>query len=106
MADNASGKSPSSERVEGPGAAPKLEIAIRKEHVRRAIRAADSVLAAAKSVVGSEVEQGVVLMTAVLLVERLAAASGREPTAVLSKIAECFAVKRKLAKTSKQGLLS
>jgi hypothetical protein len=55
---------------------------------------------------GGEIEQGVVLMTAVLLVERLATASGREPNAVLSKMADCFTVKRKLAKTSKHGLLA
>jgi hypothetical protein len=106
MADHASGKSPASNRVEGPEAVPKLEIAIRKGHVRRAIRAADSVFVAAKSILGGEIEQGVVLMTAVLLVERLATASGREPNAVLSKMADCFAVKRELAKTSKSGLLA
>lgn len=109
MADRASGKSSPSERVElveGSAATPRLEIAIRKGHVRRAIRAADSVFAAAKDPLGSDVEQGVVLMTAVLLVERLATASGHEANAVLRKMADCFTVKRELSKTLKQGLHS
>ena len=109
MADRVSGKRSSSEhieRVEGPAATPGVEIAIRKGHVRRAIRAADSVLAAAKDPLGSDVEKGVVLMTAVLLVERLATASGHDPNAVLRKMADCFTVKRELSKTLKQGLHS
>lgn len=92
--------------MEGPAATPRVEIAIRKGHVRRAIRAADAVFAAAKDPLGGDVEQGVVLMTAVLLVERLAAASGHEPNAVLRKMADCFTVKRELSKTLKQGLHS
>jgi hypothetical protein len=106
MADQASSKSPASNRVPGPEAAPKLEIVIRKGDVRRAIRAADSVFVAARSLLSGEVTQGVVLMTAVLLVERLATASGREPGVVLSKMADCFAVKRELAKTLKRGPLA
>ena len=107
MTDRASGK-PSAcdsvERVEGPQATARFEIAIRKGHVRRAIQAADSVFAAAQATPDGGVEQGVVLMTALLLVERLAVASGHEPNAVLRKMEDCFTAKRELAKTLKQGL--
>jgi hypothetical protein len=69
------------------------DIPIRKGHVRRAIRAADAVCAAANGDEGDE--PGVVLMTALLLVERLASAHGCEPAAVLQKMADSFDIKRR-----------
>jgi hypothetical protein len=69
------------------------EIPIRKGHVRRAVRASDEVFAAASGV--EDVEHGVVLMTAILLVERLARAHHCEPRVILQRIAECFALKQK-----------
>jgi hypothetical protein len=76
-------------------------IPIKKGHVRRAMRAADQVYAEAKNPLGDDTEPGVVLMTAVLLVERLAQASGCDPGAVLHKMADCFEFKRRYANNMK-----
>lgn len=83
-------------RSDCPGHDP-AEIPILKGHVRRAIRAADAVCAAAVSDDGPE--PGVVLMTALLLVERLATAQGCEPAAVLQKMADSFETKRRATAT-------
>src|SRR5262245_33368831 len=68
-----------------------LDIAIEKGHVRRASRAADGVYAAANAPRGTA--HGVVFMTAILLVERLATAYNCDPRVILGKIARCFDVK-------------
>lgn len=82
-----------------------LDIPIEKGHVRRAIRAADAVYASAAKVGGAahEVESGVVLMTAVLLVERMAAAHNSAPGAVLNLIASCFDLKQRHMVTLKHS---
>jgi hypothetical protein len=67
-----------------------LEIAIKKGHVRRASRAADAVFAAAG---GPPPELGVVLMTAILLIERLARAYTCDPRRVIQEIEHCFDVR-------------
>lgn len=64
-----------------------LEIAIEKGHVRRASRAADGVFEAAG---GRRPEHGVVFMTAILLIERLAHAYGCDPRRVIQEIGQCF----------------
>jgi hypothetical protein len=77
-----------------------LDIPIKKGDVRRAIRAADGVEAAATQDDGASTpnakdpEPGVVLMTAVLLIERVAATYECEPAAVLNHIARCFELKQ------------
>jgi hypothetical protein len=81
-------------------------IPIRKSHVRRAIRAADAVCAASKSAPGQRDEAGVVLMTAVLLVERLARTAGCEPDAVLSQLSDCFELKRAYEQLPKRSVLT
>jgi hypothetical protein len=53
---------------------------------------------------GQQAEEGFVLMTAVLLVERLASASGCEPDVVLSKLAGCFELKRLHAEALERGI--
>jgi hypothetical protein len=87
--------------AEGETAAP-LSIAIKKGHVRRAIRAADLVNAEAKHALTGETERGVLLMTAVLLVERLASGAGCDPNAVLERMADCYAFKRRFAGSLKE----
>lgn len=84
----------------------KLRIPIKKGHVRRAMRLAEAVNEGSRDDVSGDLEPGLVLMTAVLLVERLAGASGCPPTAVLDKMADCFALKRAYAKTLKFGMPS
>jgi hypothetical protein len=85
-----------------------LDIPIKKGHVRRAIRAADGVAAAAAKGDGASTphakdpEPGVVLMTAVLLIERVAATYECEPAAVLNHIARCFEMKQELVTTLEQ----
>lgn len=66
----------------------KLDIPVLKGHVRRASRAADRVFAEAGS--PGEVEDGLVLMTAILLVERLATSHACDHQRVLETIAQCF----------------
>lgn len=83
-------------RADCPGHNP-ADIPILKGHVRRAIRAADAVCAAAAGEEGQE--PGMVLMTALLLVERLANAQGCEPAAVLQKMADSFETKRRATAT-------
>jgi hypothetical protein len=79
-------------RVDCQGSRP-LDIPVGKEHVARAMLAADGVCRAA---LGSEgTDTGVVLMTALLLVERLATSLGCEPDAVLAKLSRCFELKRR-----------
>jgi hypothetical protein len=75
------------------GPPPRLEIPIEKGNVRRAIGLADAVYCDATSAEGTA--NGVVLMTAMLLLERLAASYQCDPLAVLDKVARCFALKRK-----------
>ena len=82
---------------------PTVQIAIRKGDVRRAIHAANAVYELARETSKSDVEDGMVLMTAVLLVERLAAASNCEPISVLNKMADCFEFKKLYAKSLKHG---
>jgi hypothetical protein len=65
-----------------------LEITIKKGYVRRASLAADGVYASAQTPQGTE--NGVVLMSAILLVERLAKAHSCDPRAVISTMARCF----------------
>jgi hypothetical protein len=94
----------SSDPTSCPPAATKARIPIRKSHVRRAMRAADGVYAASRPGSGQAAEEGFVLMTAVLLVERLANASGCEPDVVLGKLADCFELKRLHAQALEQGI--
>jgi hypothetical protein len=69
----------------------KLDIAIKKGDVRRASKVADGVFSAARGHFG--VEQGVVFMTTILLIERLAAARNCDPRTILRKVAGCFQLK-------------
>ena len=69
------------------------DIVVEKGHVRRALRAAEIVYREAAPSEGKD--NGVVLMTAVLLVERLATALDRDPLCVLDTMARCFNFKRK-----------
>jgi hypothetical protein len=87
-------------RVDCQGSRP-LDIAVGKEHLRRAMLAADDVCRAARGSEGTEA--GVVFMTAVLLVERLATSLGCEPDAVLAKISRCFELKRRYAAAPSRG---
>lgn len=75
-----------------------LDIPVQKGHVQRAIRAADAVYeAAADGKSDSQVEPGMVLMTALLLVERLAVAHDCAPASILQKMASCFEFKQQHA---------
>lgn len=70
-----------------------MNIVVEKQHLRRAIAAANRV-----SDAGTEQrapDSGVIFMTAVLLVERLAATFRCDPHAVLTKMAACFDLKRR-----------
>jgi len=71
-----------------------LHVPIRKGHVRRAIQAANMVHTDATGPNG--LEDGILLMTAVLLVERMATKHACEPSVVLEKIASCFKLKQRL----------
>ena len=73
------------------GTSVNVEIVIRKGHVRRASMAADGVCEAAQGAHG--IEHGMVLMGAILLVERLAAAYHCDPRSIISKMGRCFDVK-------------
>lgn len=77
----------------GCNGARRTDIVVEKGHVRRAIVAADAVSRMATGAQGPE--NGVVLMTALLLVERLARAYACEPHAMLAKMATCFELKRR-----------
>ena len=79
---------------QGPKTASRLRIPIHRGHIRGAIRAANAVYAASRSAPSLEPQEGFVLMTALLLVERLSTAEGCEPKVMLSKLADCFEVKR------------
>lgn len=67
--------------------------------MRRASAVASAALQLATTENGPE--DGVVLMTALMLVERLASSHGCEPRAMLVKMANCFALKRRLMATSR-----
>lgn len=69
----------------------KDEILIKQGHVRLASRAADSVYLTAGGSEGTD--NGVVLMTALLLVQRLSTTHECDPRDVLGQIARCFDVK-------------
>ncbi|HET8937649.1 MAG TPA: hypothetical protein VFN67_29600 [Polyangiales bacterium] len=71
-----------------------LVVSIEKGHVRRASEAADQVFAAA-SADKVKVESGVVFMTAILLIERLAKIHGCDPSSIIHNIAGCFDFKAK-----------
>ena len=71
----------------------KVEIFVEKGHVRRAIVAANGVDRVAQGPEGPEA--GVLLMTALLLVERLAKKYESEPHVLLAKMANCFELKRR-----------
>lgn len=77
--------------VKVPDVPAEIEIAIRKGHVRRASLAADAVYSAAQGADG--VENGVVLMSAILLIERLATAHQCDPRSVVNKIVRCFDIR-------------
>jgi hypothetical protein len=80
-----------------------LDISVKKGHVQRAIRVADTVEnAAAIGTPDQQPEPGMVLMTALILVERLAAAHHCEPADILHKMASCFAFKQSHAEALKQ----
>lgn len=79
----------------GCGCARALDIVVEKGHVRRAIAAANTVSDAATGANGPEA--GVVFMTALLLVERLATAFDCEPGVLLARMANCFELKRRHA---------
>lgn len=70
------------------------QIFIKTGDVRRASRAADSVYLAAQGPNGPE--NGIVLMSAILLIERLASAHRCDPRAVLRMIEQCFEKKAEL----------
>ena len=72
-------------------------IMIRQGHVRRASLAADGVCTAARGTQG--VEHGVILMTAILLVERLANTYKCDPRQILSQMARCFDIKDRYKRT-------
>ncbi|HKP57752.1 MAG TPA: hypothetical protein VJV78_13565 [Polyangiales bacterium] len=74
------------------------EISIQRGDVRRAARAADGVFRVAHGPNG--LESGVVLMSAILLIERLAAAHGCRPLAVIRLIEHCFEQKAALTRAS------
>ena len=82
------------------GSPSEVEIAIRKGHVRRASLAADGVYGLAQSSEG--VEPGVVLMSAILLIERLASAHQCDPRAVITKIARCFDIRDGYLRAAKE----
>ena len=69
--------------------------------MRRAIRATESVYREAYG--SGRKENGVVLMAAVLLVERLASSLDRDPLSVLDTIARCFDFKRKYVSSLRRG---
>jgi hypothetical protein len=72
----------------------RAQISFKTGDVRRASRAADGVYLAARGPNGPE--NGVVLMSAILLIERLAAAHQCDPRAVIRTIEHCFDKKAKL----------
>jgi hypothetical protein len=74
---------------------PSVEITLRAGCVRRAMGAANLVCFSVARGQGGEVEGGVVFMTAVLLVERIASACNCDPFSVLEKMADCFKLKRR-----------
>lgn len=74
------------------------QISIQRGDVRRASRAADGVFLAARGPNG--LENGVVLMSAILLIERLAAAHRCGPRAVIRLIEHCFEQKAALMRAS------
>jgi hypothetical protein len=76
------------------------DIVVDKGHVRRALRAAEIVFREAAPNGGKD--NGVVLMTAVLLVERLAISLNRDPLCVLDTMARCFDFKRKHVQSLKR----
>lgn len=78
-----------------------MDIVIDKPRLRRAIVAANSVSDAATNTEGDSPDTGVVFMTAVLLVERLAASFDCEPRALLEKMANSFELKREFAAARK-----
>ena len=84
---------------DGADAPSNLEIVIRRGHVRRASLAADGVYMAARGTEG--IENGVVLMSAILLIARLATAHHCDPRSVLSQIARCFEIKEAYVRAPK-----
>jgi len=76
-----------------------LEVVVESGHVRRAIVAANAVDRVADN--GDRPKTGVVFMTALLLVERLARRNDCEPIALLQKMANCFELKQRAAAVSK-----
>lgn len=69
-----------------------LTIGINKGDVRRAMQGLARAIESAG--VKSASDDGVALMMALLLVEKLAKAHSREPIVVLNKMARCFALKQ------------
>jgi hypothetical protein len=78
----------------------KRDILVEKGDVRRAFRAVDVVLRSVTT--HGRAPNGVLLMTAVLLVERLATSLDRDPLSVLTTMARCFDIKRKFARDVKE----
>ena len=78
-----------------------VSIPIKRGHVGRAVRSADLVCAEANDSITGSTERGIVLMTAILLVERLATSVGCDPCAVLDRMADCFEVKRRYVESLK-----
>jgi hypothetical protein len=76
-----------------------LEVIVESGHVRRAIIAANAVDQVAHS--GERPKTGVVFMTALLLIERLAHRNHCDPVALLQKMASCFELKRRDTARSK-----
>ena len=74
------------------------QISIQKSDLRRASRAADGVYLAARGPKGPQ--SGVVLMSAILLIERLATAHRCDPRGVIRMIELCFEKKAELARRS------
>lgn len=77
----------------------KVDLEVDRGHVRRASIAANHVYAQACGPAGTE--NGLVFMTTILLVERLAHAFACEPEAVLHKVLHCFLLKRRLSQSMK-----
>jgi hypothetical protein len=77
------------------------DIVVEKGHVRRARRAMEMVVRQATRAHGRD--NGVVLMTAVMLVECLAKSLDRDPLRVLDTMARCFDFKRRHLEAQKQA---
>ena len=77
----------------------KRDIIVDKGHVRRALRVTEVVYR--EPLFNQGKDNGVVLMTAVLLVERLAASLECDPLVVLENMARCFAFKRRYLQSLK-----